>query len=66
MEPKAILMPNCRTLGLDFVIDFIFVSSKLKKFSLQNNHKSQITKVMDMDVNGCSFLALLGFLDLYW
>jgi hypothetical protein len=30
MEAKAILMPNCRSLGLDFVSDFIFVSSKLK------------------------------------
>jgi hypothetical protein len=50
---------------IDFVNDFIFVSSNLKKISLQNNHKSQRTKMMDMDVNGNSFLALLGFLDLY-
>jgi hypothetical protein len=59
-------MSNFQSLRLDFVSDFIFVSSKLKQTSLQNNHKSQRTKVMDMDVNGHSFLALLGFLDLYW
>jgi hypothetical protein len=44
---------------------FLFHQTFLKK-GLQNNHKSQRTKVMDMDVNGNSFLALLGFLDLYW